>query len=79
MPQKELTIIEEFMLALINNKGLSMMNKIPASRKLLPFLCYLVNIDELWLYMYHENDYGSTMNIFFAAMQTLENEKNNLL
>lgn len=63
----------------MNNKFILFINRIPGNRKWLPFLCYLFNIDELWLYMYHNNDYGSTMNTFFQAMQLLENEKNHMI
>ena len=48
-----------------------LMNKIPGGRKVLPFLCFMVNIDELWLYMFHERSYGSRMDRFFSNMQQL--------
>jgi len=51
------------------------LNKVPGGRKMLPFLCFLVNLDELWLYQYHERFYGNTMDSLFNVMQKLENQK----
>ena len=67
----QLATLKYLVNVLLTNPGLVFLNRIPGSRKMLPFLCYLVNIDELWLYMYHENNYGTAMNDFFTAMQTL--------
>jgi len=47
------------------------LNKVPGGRKMLPFLCFLVNLDELWLYQYHERFYGNTMDSLFNVMQKL--------
>jgi hypothetical protein len=60
---------------LVENIVLETLSRIPGGRKWIPFLCFLFNIDELWLYQYHERDYGETMNSFFQKMQMLENEK----
>ena len=38
---------------LVGNRVMKAVNTIPGGRKMLPFLCFLVNIDELWLYQYH--------------------------
>jgi len=58
---------------LIGNLALKAINKIPGSRKIIPALCFFINIDELWLYQYHERDYGVTMELFFGGIQKLEN------
>ena len=38
---------------LLSNLAITTLNKIPGGRKIIPFLCFLVNLDELWLYQYH--------------------------
>jgi hypothetical protein len=60
---------------LMNNRGVKTVNVIPGGRKILPFLCFLINVDELWLYQYHERNYGSVMNEFFRSLGVMENEK----
>jgi hypothetical protein len=57
----------------LENNVFRIINKIPGGRKISPLLCFLINLDELWLYQYHERDYGSLMNDFFDSMQRLEN------
>ena len=60
---------------LLENDGIKIINKVPGGRRLFPFFCYLVNIDELWLYQYHERNYGQVMENLFGSIQKLENEK----
>lgn len=38
---------------LVDNSAMKAVNKVPGSRKIMPFLCFMVNFDELWLYQYH--------------------------
>jgi hypothetical protein len=64
---------------LMENAGMASLNKVPGGRKALPFLCFMANLDELWLYQYHERNYGTTMNDFFATVQTMESDKWKLL
>ena len=35
------------------NRVLLTVNKVPGSRKIIPALCFFINVDELWLYQYH--------------------------
>lgn len=60
---------------LMNNSFLRIVNRLPGSRRLFPFFCFLLNIDELWLYQYHERNYGEVMTFFFNQLRTIENEK----
>lgn len=50
--------LQELLNFLLQNEGIEVANKIPGGRKLFPFFSYLLNIDELWLYQYHEREYG---------------------
>ena len=68
---EETTFFQDFIVGLLDNDGISFVNKIPGGRRALPFLCFLVNIDELWLYQYHERNYGDTMNTLFESIQKL--------
>ena len=45
--------LEQVIDTLVNNDGIAIMNKVPGGRKMIPFFCFLINIDELWLYQYH--------------------------
>ena len=63
--EKENTFLEELLVNLVENEGVTYINKIPGGRKALPFLGFLINIDELWLYQYHERNYGKVMNALF--------------
>jgi hypothetical protein len=74
-----LGIFSETAVVLLENKWISVLNNIPGSRKALPFLCFLISIDELWLYQYHERYYGGTFATFFGIMQQFENKKWELL
>jgi len=50
-------------LYLIDNGFFKLLNKVPENRKILSLIFYyFINIDDLWLYQYHERDYGYTMN-----------------
>ena len=69
----KISFFESMLEGLIANQGVQGINKIPGGRKLVPFLCFLVNIDELWLYQYHERNYGSFMGKLFEGVQSLEN------
>lgn len=63
----------------MNNTAITSFNSAPGSRKVFPFLCFLINIDELQLYQYHEQYYGETMEQFFEGLQILESQKWKLL
>ena len=63
------TNIEKIVNSLLKNPAMSGANKIPGGRKMLPFLCFLINIDELQLYMFHERTYGTRMESFFEKLQ----------
>jgi hypothetical protein len=65
-------VFREAIALLLENYGIRSVNKIPGSRRISPFLSFLINIDELWLYQYHERDYGSIMSDFFSSMQLME-------
>ena len=54
---------------MIENDALQFANKVPGGRKAFPFLTSLINIDELWLYQYHERDYGPLMTTLFETIQ----------
>jgi len=71
--------LQELMAFLLYNDGMRAANRVPGGRKSLPFLCFLINIDELWLYQYHERSYGRIMEALFINIQRLENEKWNLI
>ena len=71
--------LQDLLNFLIQNEGIKVANKIPGGRKLFPFFSYLLNIDELWLYQYHERDYGQALTQVFDSIQLLENEKWRLL
>lgn len=73
------TQYQEMIDVLIANRVFLTVNKVPGSRKIIPALCFFINIDELWLYQYHERNYGITMKLFFGNIQKLENEKWNIL
>lgn len=47
------TVYSQVVDAMLSNAAITTANKIPASRKAIPFLCFLVSLDELWLYQYH--------------------------
>jgi hypothetical protein len=75
----EANIFRAAIVLFMENNVFKSINKIPGGRKISPLLCFLINIDELWFYQYHERDYGSLMNDFFDSIQGLENEKWQLL
>ena len=59
------TFINKLVDGFIDNPALRGANRAPGGRKMLPFLCFLINIDELQLYMFHERTYGTRMERFF--------------
>jgi hypothetical protein len=57
---------------MMNNTMMSGINQTPGGRRMFPFLCFLLSIDELWLYQYHERNYGDVMTQFFSGLQNIE-------
>jgi hypothetical protein len=47
----------------------------PSARKIAPIFYYFGNFDDLYLYMYHDRVYGSTMQEVFSHINDIERAK----
>jgi len=48
------------------------LNKVPGSRKLLkPIFSYFINIDDIWMYNYHNRTYDAIVEEVFNATRKL--------
>lgn len=58
---------------ILNSSILSFIHRVPVSRKILsPIFFYMVNIDDFWLYQYHEREYGEQLDLIFRAVREFE-------
>ena len=56
----------------LENQAIAAGNLIPGSRKILqPLFVFFVNIDDLWLYNYHERKYDIVVASVFDSVQKL--------
>jgi hypothetical protein len=57
--------------SLISGSTAALTNNVPSARSILrPFLFVLVSFDDLFPYMYHERDYGSSFKSLFASIHS---------
>lgn len=60
----------------MDNPLISFINSIPSARTILkPIIACFSSFDDLYLFQYHERNYGNSLNTFFQSIQNMENEK----
>jgi hypothetical protein len=64
----------------LQNKIIQGANKVPGNRVLMSQVFgFLINIDHLWFYAYHKDEYGDSLSDFFDFIRKIQNEKWNVL
>jgi hypothetical protein len=57
----------------MNQTGLKLLNKLPASNTMIQQLISpLSNFDDLWFYYYHERHYDILLSYFFSSLETYQ-------
>jgi hypothetical protein len=56
----------------LENEAVESLNKIPGSRRILRnIFAFFLNIDHLWLYLYHKRQYGYYVTRLLTSIQRL--------
>ena len=64
----------------VESEFISVLNKVPGSRRVIrQVFAFFMNIDHLWLYIYHKREYGYYVNRLLEAVHNLEEEKWNIV
>jgi hypothetical protein len=61
------------MLLTLDNDAVGALNKVPGSRRVFRQLfSFFLNVDHLWLYIFHEREYGYYVDTLLTSVQNLE-------